>query len=318
MGVRFLNKFLQDKCYLAINKKLLFQLKHKTIVIDANNYLYRFLTEGDLIPSIYELCNIFSFYEITPIFIFDGPPPLEKQLTIENRQNKREKANKEYIELLTNINNIPSYDTYKNQQKLIQLNKKKVKLTNKNIREVKQLLDSLGIQYIKAEGEADKLCAQLVIQNEAYACMSEDMDLFVYGCPRVIRYLSILNHNCIFYDLHKILEILDMSHEEFKLCCILSGTDYNKYEISHQKIKNVYYYFKLFNTYKLLNSNNSNNSINFIEWLHKNNYIYDYHKIMNIIKLYIIENKGKTNFNSSLKNDDKLKNILKNHNFVFV
>jgi len=49
-----------------------------------------------------------------------------------------------------------------------------------------------GVSYIDADGEADQLCASLVLKNKVYACLSEDMDLFVYGCPRVLRYLSFI------------------------------------------------------------------------------------------------------------------------------
>ena len=60
-----------------------------------------------------------------------------------------------------------------------------------------------------------------------YACLSEDMDLFIYGCPRVLRYLSLLNEIVVIYYLDTILKDLDISFIEFKEICILSGTDYN-------------------------------------------------------------------------------------------
>ena len=58
----------------------------------------------------------------------------------------------------------------------------------------------MGISYYQAKGEADKLCAKLVNKNKVFACLSEDMDLFVYGCPKVLRYISLLNKNVIMYD----------------------------------------------------------------------------------------------------------------------
>ena len=39
----------------------------------------------------------------------------------------------------------------------------------------------------RIQGEADELCAKLVIKRYAYACLSEDMDLFVYGCNKIMR-----------------------------------------------------------------------------------------------------------------------------------
>ena len=75
---------------------------------------------------------------------------------------------------------------------------------------------------------ADQLCASLVLKNKVYACLSEDMDLFVYGCPRVLRYLSLLNLTVImYYNTKDILNILDMSMRDFREICIVSVTDYN-------------------------------------------------------------------------------------------
>ena len=116
-----------------------------------------------------------------------------------------------------------------------------------DIENVKKLMDLYGVCYTQAEGEADALCAKLVMKNEAYACLSEDMDMFVYGCPRVLRYISLLNSNVVLYNLKDILYILDLSLDEFKQLCILSGTDYNvKDKISND----IYQSIKLFQKYK--------------------------------------------------------------------
>ena len=48
----------------------------------------------------------------------------------------------------------------------------------------------MGIAYYESEGESDYVCAKMVKQKIAFACMSEDMDMFVYGCPKVLRYLE--------------------------------------------------------------------------------------------------------------------------------
>ena len=79
MGVKQLNKFINEKCKKSINKKLLFDLRNKTVVVDANNYLYRFMVNDELIPNLYQFCIVLQFYNIKPIFVFDGCPPDEKK-----------------------------------------------------------------------------------------------------------------------------------------------------------------------------------------------------------------------------------------------
>ena len=77
-----------------------------------------------------------------------------------------------------------------------------------------------------ADEEADKLCSELVLSNIVYASISEDTDLFVYGCPRTLRYLNLFNEVCILYDLKAILNKLEIDLSTFKKMCILAGCDY--------------------------------------------------------------------------------------------
>jgi hypothetical protein len=92
---------------------------------------------------------------------------------------------------------------------------------------VKMLLQALGVQYIMATGEADALCAQMVLKRKAHACMSDDTDMFVHGCPRVLRHLNLMDETATLYDMSKILNLLGISMTEFRQICVVSGTDYN-------------------------------------------------------------------------------------------
>ena len=64
--------------------------------------------------------------------------------------------------------------------------------------------------------ESDSICAKFVINNIAYACLSDDMDLFVYGCTRVLRNLNVSNYSVVLYDYKKILKSLKINDNNFK------------------------------------------------------------------------------------------------------
>ena len=84
------------------------------------------------------------------------------------------------------------------------------------------------------------------------------MDLFLYGCPRVLRYLSLSNQNVILYHLDKILKDLDLTFKEFKEICVVSGTDYNsENSLNLYKILDYFKEYKEFRKLKtgLYNSN---------------------------------------------------------------
>ena len=143
-----------------------------------------------------------------------------------------------------------------------QLKKKFIRLHHSDIENAKSLMQSMGISYIEAPCEADELCAKLVLKHKVYACLSEDMDLFVYGCPRVLRYLSLLHKTVVIYDLKTILNELHMSMGDFRNICIVSGTDYNM-----NKDTSLFKTLKLFNKYKQTIINNS-----ICNTIHRNNH----------------------------------------------
>ena len=225
MGISRLNYFLQTACPHGIHKISLTDLYGKIITIDISIYLYKFKEQNDIIGNLYMMCSIFKQLNIKPIFVFDGPPPPEKMAIIECRKKRKQQAEKKY-----NILKAKLKDSLPKNKNIIQdmqkLKNKFIRIKNWEIRQVKKFFQSYGISYIEASGEADKWCAKLVLENKAYACLSEDMDLFAYGCPRVLRYLNLFKKTVVIYDLNEILNILEIDVVNFRKICILSGTDY--------------------------------------------------------------------------------------------
>ena len=114
-----------------------------------------------------------------------------------------------------------------------ELKKQFVRLRDSDIVNVKELIVSFGFATIDAEGEADALCANLCLKRRVDACMSDDMDMFVYGCPVVLRSISLLNHSVVTYNTNEILKSLSLTQQEFKMMCVVCGTDYSHTSPSH-------------------------------------------------------------------------------------
>ena len=68
--------------------------------------------------------------------------------------------------------------------------------------------------------EADKICNNLIKNKKAWGCISDDMDMFAYGMPFILRDLNIDNETVVLYDTYKIINILNMSMENFKNICL--------------------------------------------------------------------------------------------------
>ena len=99
MGIHQLNYFIRSKCDSAIKVIGIGKLSGKTIVVDTSIYMYKYAKEGNLIEGMFKLISTLLYYDISPIFIFDGKPPDEKKNIIEERRRKKKEAEYKYNEL---------------------------------------------------------------------------------------------------------------------------------------------------------------------------------------------------------------------------
>ena len=233
MGIRFLNRLIQSKCPDAISRIHFEQLRGKNIAVDISIYIYRFIAEGALLEKMYLMASIFRHYDINAIFVFDGPPPIQKTEVIEIRKRKKDAAKRQFSEMETLLKKkkaeprVDTHEIIEIEETMTQLKKQFIHIRDNDINNVKDLLVSFGFTIVDAEGEADALCAKLSIKKRVFACMSDDTDMFVYGCPRVLRHISLLNHSAVCYNMSTILESLNLTQEEFKMVCVVNGTDYS-------------------------------------------------------------------------------------------
>lgn len=265
MGVRFLNKFLKQHGWKGIHSLRVSDIKGKTLVIDTSIYLYRFKALEALVPNMLSLIQMFKKYDVRPIFIFDGSPKSNKKEVLQLRQKDKQLAWKIYSETpgLTN-----AYAT--------QLRKRFTKVSKQDVLTIKDLLQEHGMPFMDAPHEADELCVKMVKTGKAYACVSDDMDMFLYGCPLVFRDVMMDKETFTSYNLSTMLAQLQLSMDEFKQICVLSGTDY--YVSSY----NLFDCLNMFSMFK------KSSSHDFYEWMTFHHGV-DYHKLMTAYQFYSIE-----------------------------
>ena len=98
------------------------------------------------------------------------------------------------------------------------------------IDDVKKLLTLMGISYIHPEvGEGEAYASELCRMGYVdYVLTKEDMDTMAYASPKLIR-------NCIdkklkekisIFDYSKLINDINLTHEQFLDFCILCGCDY--------------------------------------------------------------------------------------------
>uniref|UniRef100_A0A6C0AZK3 XPG N-terminal domain-containing protein n=1 Tax=viral metagenome TaxID=1070528 RepID=A0A6C0AZK3_9ZZZZ len=316
MGIQYLNSFIKKSVTKeAIKKIKLNSLFGKIIVVDTSIYLYRFLADEALMENMYIMLALFRYYNITPIFVFDGKAPIEKAKILEKRNCDKINAEKEYNLIKSNIE---YFNIGEDNEELVErmqiLKKKFIRIKRDDIIKVQQLMDAFGVTYIEADQEADEICAKFVIKKIAYACLSEDMDLFVYGCSRVLRYLSLINETVVIYYLDQILHDVNIPFKEFKEICVISGTDYN---FSIDNRTNLYKTLKYYKLYKLNNDTNQD----FYSWLDINSdYVENIFKLYNIYNMFITDNIELNRFKIKTKKPDqnRIKELMEPEGFIFV
>ena len=348
MGIQHLNAYFRKYASAKSIKKIgLNELAGKKVVIDTSIYLYRFMSEGALLENMYSMIAIFQQNNITPIFVFDGIAPIEKAPLLEKRGQDKNVAEQEYNRIKDELANTDYNDNKYSELccDMITLKKQFIRIKRSDVTAVKRLITAFGLSYIEAEGEADALCAKMVIKKYAYACLSEDMDMFIYGCPRVLRYFSLLNETVIIYYLDQILTELAVTFNEFKEICIISGTDYSNATsgysqktkdadlvISNQTTKSknktktkINITINLFNTFEYFKQSKSEklDGLNFYEWLEANtDCIANIYQLYSIYNLFGTDNvnlkKIKLDTNAKKINIKEIKEIMIPEGFIFL
>ena len=321
MGIKNLNRYMMTRCgAAAISNIHLSTLRGKKIVIDTSIYLYKYIGENSLLENFFSMISIFRYYQITPLFIFDGRAPVEKKELVNERKTKKEIAENQYKHLAAELETVDPTAKQEIIDEMTQLKKQFIRIKDADIRKTKEFMTAMGVSYIDASGEADELCAYLVIQRHAYACMSEDMDLFLYGCPRVLRYMSLLKHHVMFYDLSHILGELGNIHiNDFKQILVISGTDYNIHDET-----NLYETMRWYEKYKKTTIMDENRP-SFLAWLSKNTkYIKDKEHLEHILEMFQIVGKSSLKEYDTMKieiaveNREQIIEMLKEENFIMM
>jgi flap endonuclease-1 len=222
-------------------------LAGKKLAVDANNFIYQFLsvvrTRGTipltgpdgtvtshLAGLLYRITHLTSKYNMNLVFVFDGKPPQLKQEEIERRCQLREKATNEWKEALR------VGDYTKAFSKAVMSSR----LTGSMIQDAKRLLTLLGVPHVQAPSEAEAQAAFMAMKGDVWASSSKDYDSLLFGTPRLVRYLTIYGKEYLpskgvsrplkpeLIVLQEFLAKQGISRNQLVDMAILIGTDFNK------------------------------------------------------------------------------------------
>ncbi|XP_033126076.1 flap endonuclease 1-like [Anneissia japonica] len=234
MGILGLARFLADFAPSALREHEIKNYFGRKIAIDASMCIYQFLiavrmdgsqltnddgeTTSHLIGMFYRTIRMIE-NGIKPLYVFDGKPPDMKSGELTKRKERREEAEKQ-LEKAKSEGDVETMNKFE---------RRLVRVSPIHNEECQTLLKCMGVPFVKAPGEAEAQCAELVKAGKVYAVGTEDMDALTFGSNVLLRHLTSSEAKklpVVEYQLPLALSELEMTQEQFIDLCILMGCDY--------------------------------------------------------------------------------------------
>ena len=154
---------------------------------------------------------------IRPVFVLDGDAPELKRSEMVNRRK---------AEFETKYSSQES----KIETGEIKLNRRRLKGV---MNECADLLDTLGVAWVQAAGEAEFAAARLNAEGKVDAVITDDSDAFCYGAITVLRNFTISGSNAVggavsveSYSMNKLASNLNINRRRLIFMALLLGCDF--------------------------------------------------------------------------------------------
>ena len=194
-------------------------LAGRVVAVDADNLIWSFATalgasgdfprapDGRPVAHLYGLAarlRLYAQWGVRSAWVFDGVQPDLKAGTLLGRAQRIEAAR-------------AAGDAQGG-----------IEVTPEDLAECRALLDALGVPNLVAPGESDAQCAHLAQAGDAWAAVTQDWDIALFGAPRALRNLTgSRTRTPELLDLAAALEAAGLTREQLVDAAILIGTDYN-------------------------------------------------------------------------------------------
>ena len=231
---------------LVPKKEISFKdLENKVIAIDASQMLYQFLSSirqpdgtplmdsNESITShlqgiLTRVTNLMS-QNIKLCFVFDGKAPLLKIKEQEEREYRKQLAEKKFQEA----------EEEQDQESMLKYSKQSIRLKKEMIDESKEVIQYFGLPVIQAPSEAEAQAAFMNRNNDVDYVGSSDYDALLYNAKKLVKNLTVsqrrkissgayINVSPEVIELKDTLDLLGINREQLIVLGILIGTDYNE------------------------------------------------------------------------------------------
>lgn len=175
------------------------------------------------VNSVMKKVDMLLHFGVEPYLVFDGAYLPTKAETAKDRRQKREEAQLKANEYIKKGNRKLAWKEFM----------KAAGVTPEMAKSIMVELDRRNVRYVVAPYEADPQMVYLEKIGLVHGILSEDSDLLVFGCKRLITKLNDFGE-CIeinranFCKVKKIPHFSKYTSEQLRLVAMLSGCDYTK------------------------------------------------------------------------------------------
>ncbi|XP_065864729.1 flap endonuclease GEN-like 1 [Euphorbia lathyris] len=220
-------------------------LRNKRVAVDLSYWIVQhetaiksYVRSPHLRLTFYRTINLFSKFGAFPVFVYDGTPsPLKSRARIARF----------YRSSGIDVSNFPVAE----EGVSVERNGAFVRM----VEECVELLQLFGMPVLKADGEAEALCAQLNSQGYVDACITADSDAFVFGANCVIKSLkpnSVEPFEC--YLMSDIEAGLGLKRNHLVAISLLVGNDHDLNGVEGIGVHTALRFVQTFSEDEILNS----------------------------------------------------------------
>ncbi len=221
-------------------------LRGKKVAVDTYNIAYQFMsairqadgfplcdnkgrTTSHLSGLLYRTANLVEA-GIEPIFVFDGKPHRLKAATLEERKERRDKAQEEWKAAIERGDMKTAYTKAQQTSRM-----------TPEVREsAKELIGYMGFPMVLAPSDGEQQAAYMCNKKDVYAAASQDFDSLLFGTPLLLRNLTLTGRRKVpgkdiykeikteTIDSNEFLEHLGITRNQLVDMCMLIGTDFNQ------------------------------------------------------------------------------------------
>lgn len=220
-------------------------LRGRKVAVDTYNMVYQFMsairqpdgrplcdgrgrTTSHLTGLLHRTANLVES-GIEPVFVFDGKPHPLKRATLDERKERREKAEREWKDAVER-GDIKTAHTKAQQTS---------RMTPEVKESARELIGYMGFPIVDAPSDGEQEAAYMCRRNDVWAAASQDFDSLLFGTPVLLRNLTMAGRRKVpgkdayreirteVIDSKEFLDSLGITREQLVDMCILMGTDFN-------------------------------------------------------------------------------------------